>query len=112
MKKLIILACCILFPMLSYSASTGSVTLTQVSTGTTGLVYVYTTQATKTNPAGCSKDYAYAIESTIPAKKEFLAILLTALSSGKQVQLSVHDSQCLTIGANTFPKLFNVVVKS
>lgn len=94
----------------AHSAGSGIVNLTTLSVGISGDVFVET-DGNHTNPAGCSNATRYVIQSEIGGAKSMLAILLTARASALPVSLAIHNTNCESIGANTYAVIFNVSLR-
>ncbi|NND81361.1 MAG: hypothetical protein HKN50_02915 [Gammaproteobacteria bacterium] len=94
----------------AHAAVTASVDVTSVSVGGGGDVFVRASGAF-VNPNNCTNGSRYLLPRDHGAKKELLAILLTASASGMQVVLGVLNTSCTTIGGQTYATIFNIEVK-
>jgi len=89
------------------AATTDAVSVTGVSAGSAGDVFVRTSGAFSSE--GCTNSTRYLLPRTHGARKELLAILLTAQASDGEVVLGVNG--CGTIGAQTYTSIFNVELR-
>jgi len=105
-KLSLLLATASLFTISANAASTASVNITNVSVGSGGDVFIKTSGSFVDE--GCTNKSRYLLPSGHAAKKELLAILLTASASGNTAVLAVNG--CTTIGGQTYSSVFNVAV--
>ena len=107
MKKLLKLAaitCGVLVAGNVYAAKTAAVSITQISQGSSGNIFVEHT-GTMLNPNSCPQT-RYVIEPGDANKNTYMAILLTAKASANQVRLNVADTSCVNDNKN--PKITNI----
>ncbi len=90
------------------AALTDTVAVSSVSVGGSGDVFIRT-DGTFVPTSGCTNTSRYLLPTSHGAKKELLAILLTAQASGQNVRLSTAAG-CATIGANTYTQVVNIEV--
>lgn len=88
------------------AASTAAVSVSNVSVGSSGDVFIKTSGSFVNQ--GCTNTSKYLLPKEHAAKKELLAILLTAAAAGNTVVLAVNG--CTSIGAQTYSSVFNVAV--
>jgi len=112
MKKLLGLVAVTLTALVSVStanaASTGNVSVTSVSVGGSGDVFVKT-NGTFVPSAGCTNGSTYLLPNTHNARSSLLAILLTAQASGLEVKMSTAVA-CAQVGSITYTQLVNIAI--
>lgn len=89
------------------ASSSAPVNVTSTSVGSQGDVFVRTDGAYADE--GCTVGTRYLLPKDHAAKKELLAMLLTAQAAEKLVVISING--CGTIGAQTYGKIFNIDVQ-
>jgi hypothetical protein len=88
--------------------STSAGTITTIGTGWSMDAFGIATTAPKINPAGCAQSSFYEASSTAPGYNTYYAAVLTAYSTGSQVNVIVSNTTCaqglpMIIGINITP---------
>ena len=104
--KLLALACLLVGSTIAHAASTAAVNVTSVSVGSSGDVFIQTSGAFVNQ--GCTNTTRYLLPNDHAAKKELLAILLTAAAAGNTVVIAVNG--CTQVGGQTYSSAYNVAV--
>lgn len=73
---------------------TGNVTITRIRTGLDADQFAIVTREPMINPAGCAVPDGYVATATKGGYKETYAAALSAMYSGKQVQVTLSDLDC------------------
>ena len=100
MKAKLLVGLVALMASLSVGAQTrtGVTTITKIGTGWSADVVSIRTAATIPNPAGCAQSDIILMDVNTVAYKTHYAAILTAFSSGSQIELVVSNTVCSTYG--------------
>jgi hypothetical protein len=91
---LCISAASLLSPTASAQTSAGPAPITTLNGGWASDELSFSTGLPIANPANCSNSDLYDVSASNGGYKTFLAIALTAVSSGLKVTVIVHNSNC------------------